>query len=79
MWKLERETGLTNSHDAQAPDVNFRTILLSCNNFRGHPIRRANHGGPLRTGIPDLRAETKIGCEIISTCYWGGLICTHSV
>jgi hypothetical protein len=49
------------SHDAQTPDVDLATVLFACDNFRSHPVGRANHGRTLHVGLVDLGAEAKIG------------------
>lgn len=48
-------------HDSQAPDVDFAAVFLACDDFRCHPVRRANHGSALHVRFVDLCAEAKIG------------------
>lgn len=50
-----------NGHDAQRPNVDFAAVLLSRDDFGGHPVRRANHSGTLVLGLVDGRTETEIG------------------
>jgi hypothetical protein len=64
---------LTYSHDAQAPNVNLGSILLTSDDLRGHPIRGPNHRRTLRIcWIGDLRTEPKVG-------YGGSQICGSQV
>lgn len=48
-------------HDTQTPDINLTAILLSSNDFRGHPIRCTDHGVSLIVRVIDLGTETEIG------------------
>lgn len=51
------------SHDAQGPDVYFRSISLASYNLWGHPVWSADHGAALTLLGGDLGAEAKISCR----------------
>lgn len=55
-----------NSHDAEGPHIHFATIFFLLDDFRCHPIRRANHSSALGFLIGKLGAETEVG--------WGQLL-----
>lgn len=51
-------------HDAEGPDVDFATVLFARDDFGGHPVGGADHGGALVVGFVDLGAEAEVG-------WWG--------
>lgn len=63
-WRFRQVWGLAldhlDGHDTQTPNVNFAAILLTSNNFRGHPIWSSNHGVALILRVVDLGTETEI-------------------
>lgn len=55
------------SHDAQGPDVYFRSISLASYDLWGHPVWSADHGAALTLFGGDLGAEAKISCQTTHT------------
>ena len=49
-------------HDAEGPDVDFWSVFFLLDDFGGHPVGCADHGGALAFGFGELGAETEIGC-----------------
>ena len=48
-------------HDAEGPDVDFAAVFLLLDDFGGHPVGGADHGGALVALLGQLGAETKVG------------------
>ena len=58
----QRRRRLTDGHDAQTPNVNFRAVLFACDDLGCHPVRCADHRRALRVcRVRNLSAEPKIG------------------
>lgn len=45
---------------SETQDTNLRPVLLSGDDFRGHPVRSAHHRRPLRLFWTYLSAKSKI-------------------
>ena len=52
-----------NRHDPQGPHVHLGAVFLLLDDFRGHPVRGANHGGTLRLLIREFGTKAKVGCR----------------
>lgn len=50
-----------NGHDAQAPHVDFAAVFLLLDDFGGHPVGRADHGGAFGFLLGELGAEAEVG------------------
>jgi hypothetical protein len=55
------------SHNAQRPDINLRTVFFLLDNLGGHPIGGSHHGGSLGLCLCKLGAEAKISNFDVST------------
>lgn len=59
IWRLGLDH--LDGHDAERPHVDFAAVLLLLDDFRGHPVRCANHGRSLGFLVGEFGAEAKVG------------------
>ena len=50
-----------NRHDAETPHVDFGAVFLLLDDFGGHPVGRADHGGAFGFLLGEFGAEAEVG------------------
>lgn len=56
-----------NGHDTQTPNIDLPAVLFPSDHFWRHPVWSADHRGSFGVSLIDLRTESEIGCQVVSS------------